>query len=289
MNPCVLCGGKDFEDRLEKNGYRVRRCRACGLTQLNPLPSDEALRALYEDEAYFESSESDRGYGRYAEQEAEYLATFAEEVRHIQRFMPPPARLLDFGCGYGYFMRAAAEAGFDVWGIDLAERAVEEARRHFPDRVFPGTLDEVTQLEKGSFDVIFASHLIEHIPRPAPFVQDLSEYLRPGGLLVFVTPNCASLLARVSGPRWVSFKIPEHVTYFNPATMRLLLENAGLEAIAIESAYQYYRIPFIAYRLRELLHPLSKLIPPVERTPPLRQRLLRITSGSLRSIARKPA
>jgi hypothetical protein len=109
--------------------------------------------------------------------------------------------------------------------------------------------------------------------------------LRPGGLIVLVTPNIKSLLARVSGSRWVSFKIPEHVSYYDPDTITELLRRTGFTVRAIDPAYQYYAVPFVASRLRELVHPVSRLIPPVERLPFLRTRRIRVTSGSMRVIA----
>lgn len=289
MNPCVLCGAADFADRYRKQGYSIRACRACGLVQLNPLPAPEVLDSLYSDPAYFESDQSGRGYGDYADQEREYLATFGEDVRRIRDLLPPPASILDVGCGYGYFMQAAAAAGYDVWGSDVAERAVEAAKARFPDRVFLGRLGEIPQLDALRFDAIFASHLIEHIPDPVPFVLDLAARLSPGGLLIFVTPNIGSLLSRFSRSRWVSFKIPEHVTYYDPSTIRRLLSEAGLETAAVDPAYQHYAVPFVAHRLRELFDPLSRLLPRAEALPPFRHRIVRVTSGSLRAIGRKTA
>ena len=133
--------------------------------------------------------------------------------------------------------------------------------------------------------MIFASHLTEHITDPAAFLRIAARFLRPSGLVVMVTPNIRSLLARVSGPRWVSFKIPEHVSFYDPRTITDLLSGTGFTVSAIDPAYQYYALPFVTSRIRELLHPVSRLIPPVERLPFLRRRHLRVTSGSMRVLA----
>jgi SAM-dependent methyltransferase len=151
--------------------------------------------------------------------------------------------------------------------------------------VFRGGIDDTPEIAGEPFDVIYASHLIEHLLAPVAFLRSAARLLRPGGLIVLVTPNIKSLLARVSGPRWVSFKIPEHVCYYDPATMTELLRRSGYTPRAIDSAYQYYALPFVASRLRELLQPLSRLVPPIERWAVLRERALRVTSGSMRVIA----
>lgn len=284
---CVLCGAGAFRDRHEIAGHAIRDCAACGLTQLDPMPPRALLDELYGDD-YFGSSQAGVGYGDYASQEEEYLATFADDVRRIRAFAPGGS-LLEVGCGFGFFLQQAAEASFEIWGIDASERAVAESARRFPGRVFRGAVGEVPELADRHFDVIFAAHLIEHISEPRPFVEDLAGRLAPGGHLVLVTPNVRSLLARVSGARWVSFKIPEHVVFYAPETIGRLLRNCGLEVRAVDPAYQFYRLPFLMQRVRELLRPADRLIPPFERWAPFRRRMLRVTSGSLRVIARRPA
>ncbi len=282
---CILCDGTEFADRYRKSAHHIRECRRCGLVQLHPLPSPGARASLYGD-AYFESEDSGVGYGDYAGQEREYLATFTDDVRRIAEFVPGGS-VLDVGCGYGYFLRAAAAAGYEPFGVDVSLRAVEMAARRFAGRVFEGTVDSIEALEGRHFDVIFASHVIEHLADPRAVVADLAGRLTDGGILVLITPNIRSMLARVSGSRWVSFKLPEHLAWYDPKTIARLVESAGLEAFAIDAASQYYLLPFVAQRVRELIRPVDKAIPRLEHLAPLRHRMIRVTSGSLRVIAGK--
>lgn len=287
---CLGCGGQEL--RLlyhlpDKGDARIVVCNACNLSQLEELPSPEEIEALYAD-GYFEGVGSHAGYEEYANQEKEYLATFDDDVNRIRDFVAHGS-VLDVGCGYGYFVRRALAAGFDAYGVDLSQDGIREAEKHAPGRVFRGTLDEVAALEARRFDVIFASHLIEHIPEPRAFVETLAQRLNEGGIVMFVTPNIESLLARVSGRRWVSFKIPEHVAYYTPTTIGQLLESAGLEVVAVDPAYQYYRLPFLMSKIRELVDPIGRLMPGFEHWGSMRDRMVRVTSGSLRVIARRRA
>jgi len=281
---CILCAEKGpFKPRGKKGGYGIEECPSCGLVQLVPTPTPETLRALYEGDSYFDG-EAGTGYSEYEDQEEEYLATFREDVRRIGEFIPS-GRILEVGCGYGYFLQAAEEAGYDAYGIDLSPMAVEWAAKRHPDRVFLGLLEEVPEIQGQKYDVIFGSHLIEHLTEPSDFLRQAGKLLRPGGLVVMVTPNIKSLLSRVSGSRWVSFKIPEHVSYYDPATITTLLSRTGYTVRSVDSAYQYYALPFIGTRVRELLNPVSRLVPPVERLAALRDRKIRVTSGSMRVLA----
>lgn len=281
---CALCGSDAFRDRHEIARHRICDCTACGLVQLHPMPPRERLDALYGD-AYFASDDPGVGYDDYTGREAESLATFSDDARRIRAFAPGD-RLLEVGCGFGYFLTAAARAGFDVCGIDASPRAVAEASRRAPGRVARGSLD-AAELAGRRFDVIFAAHVVEHVSEPRAFVAKLASHLAPGGVLVLVTPNVKSLLARVSGRRWVSFKVPEHVAFYAPDTLRRLLVEAGLEVLAIDRASEFHHLPFLMQRIRALVRPLDRLIPPFERWAPFRERMLRVTSGSMRVIARR--
>jgi SAM-dependent methyltransferase len=287
---CLHCGGGRLRllyHLVQKGDARIVECFDCDLVQLEVLPTPEELEALYA-EGYFEGVGSDAGYEEYANQEQEYLATFDDDVRRIRDFVADGS-VVDIGCGYGYFVRSALAAGLNAYGVDLSSDGIREAEKHAPGRVFRGTIDTVEALADRRFDVIFASHLIEHISEPRLFVEDLVRRLSDRGIVMFVTPNIDSWLARMSGPRWISFKIPEHVAYYTPKTIGRLLEGAGLEVVAIDAAYQYYRLPFLMSRIRELVNPVGRVVPRFEHWPSMRDRMLRVTSGSLRVIARRPA
>lgn len=291
MKPrCLFCGGTPLRflyQLADQNDARIVSCDECDLVQLEKLPTSAELAALYSD-GYFEEVGGNTGYEDYASQEKEYLATFRDDVRRILDFADKGS-VLDIGCGYGYFIREALAAGLDAYGTDLSSEGIRVASKHAPDRVFRGAIDTIEELADRRFDVIFASHLIEHILDPRSLLDSLIPHMNDRGLLVLVTPNIESWLARISGRRWVSFKIPEHVAYYSPKTIERLLVSVGLDIVAIDSAYQYYRLPFLMSKIRKLLHPLGRVVPELEKSALLRDRIVRVTSGSLRVIARKPS
>src|SRR5215207_713316 len=97
---CIVCSTSGpFRRRTAKDGYGIEECPGCGLVQLVPTPTAETLRALYEQESYF-GGDGGAGYSQYESQEAEYLATFREDVRRIAEFVPR-GRILEVGCGTG--------------------------------------------------------------------------------------------------------------------------------------------------------------------------------------------
>ena len=282
----MLCRGERFAERFSSGGHRIERCLACGLVQLHPLPSPEVIAALYGDHYY--AGDGGTGYRDYLAHEPGHRATFEADLRRMEGFFPAgrSLRVLDVGCGPGVFVTAALAAGHDAYGVDLVASAVEHAQRRHPGRVALGGIEAAADLGGTPFDVVFASHVIEHLAEPLAFTARCRELLGPGGLLVCVTPNVRSWLARLSGRRWVSFKIPEHLAYYDPDTIRRLLTTAGFETLAVDPAYEHHTVAFLAERVRSLVRPLDRVVPPVERAPWLRDRVVRVTSGSLRAIAR---
>lgn len=280
---CLLCDAEgEWRLRLRKDGYEIADCEVCGLTQLNPRPTEGVLAALYDAE-YF--SGAGEGYSAYGAQRAEYQATFNEDLDRLAHWKTS-GRILDVGCGFGYFLEPALARGYDAHGIDLSEYAATLAGQAHPGRVFCGTLDDALPVNFAPFDVVYASHLIEHVSTPVEFLQSVRRRMNPDGVLMMVTPNQASLLARFSGKRWVSYKVPEHVAFYTPETMTALLSRAGFAVEAVDPAYQYYRLPFVMQRLRELFDPLSRLVPRFENSSLFQDRMIRVTSGSLRVFAR---
>jgi methionine biosynthesis protein MetW len=106
----------------------------------------------------------------------------------------PGARVLDLGCGNGEFTRRiAAKIGTDrVCGIDYSIENVERARARGID-CRRGNLDEVkAHFDDGSFDVICANQVLEHLADTDMLPDEIYRMLKPGGYAVISTPNLAA-------------------------------------------------------------------------------------------------
>jgi SAM-dependent methyltransferase len=152
----------------------------------------------------------------------------AERKRARLMFMGdrPPAALLDVGCGHGTFLAAMAERGWQVAGVDFDPAAVEAARSVHGLDVLVGTVD--TMVERGtSFDVVTASHVVEHVPDPVEFLAQCRRLLRPGGRVVLKTPNADSFGSRRYGRAWRGLEPPRHLHIFTIAALESCARKAG--------------------------------------------------------------
>jgi hypothetical protein len=87
----------------------------------------------------------------------------------------------------------------------------------------------------GSFDVVSAIEVIEHVADPRDEVTRVRALLRPGGCLYLTTPNFNSLSRRVTGPRWRSIEYPEHLNLFTSRTLGRLLAADGLCKLEVQT------------------------------------------------------
>jgi SAM-dependent methyltransferase len=146
-------------------------------------------------------------------------------------------RLLDFGCGAGLFLELAHRRGFDCYGVDLSRDAVERARKrpgganaHF------GAPEEVPEIAAGGFDLVTLWSVLAHLPRPVDELTKLRRLVTPGGALLILTVNANSLRLKAHRNRWNGFT-PNHLVFFSPTTLALLLRRAGFKALVMRPMY----------------------------------------------------
>ena len=140
-------------------------------------------------------------------------------------------RLLDFGCGNGLFLELAHKRGFACHGVDLAADAIEVARtRPGGTRTYRGRPDEIPELAAGGFDVITMWSVLAHIAEPVDDIAMLRRLLAPDGVLLVLTVNAGSLKLKRQLERWDGFT-PNHLVFFSPQTLALLLRRAGFAAV----------------------------------------------------------
>lgn len=233
---CALCGTHDVQPlfnpvRPGRWSYHVVRCPSCGFLYRNPGIRPERLGDLYGKGNY-------GGFltGRYAnDRQRNYR-------RILDEFAPAfddgkGRRLLDYGSGAGLFLEVAHERGFEPSGIDLSPDAVARARkRPGGARSYHGTPTEVPEIAAGGIDAITMWSVLAHLPRPVDDLRMLRGLLAPGGMLLVSTVNANSLLLKAYGLKWGGFT-PNHLVFFSPTTLPLLLRLAGFAAVVFRPMY----------------------------------------------------
>ena len=251
---CPLCGQPDGKV-LYSGGrfapYGVNRCLHCGMSYLSPRPTEHAMLELYQQDRYF-SGVTEEGYGDYAAQEPALRATFRRLLQTLAARRLTGGKLLEIGCGYGYLLDEA-RLYFDLRvGTDFSDGAIKQAQPR-ANQVYKGGIDSVP--ESAQFDFIIATHVIEHVYHPQAFLRALILRLRPGGYLLIAAPDMGSFWRIIMGRYWPSFKLPEHVLYFDRHTLSNLLHSCGIRQISHVPYPHAFPLPLIASKFGISIEP----------------------------------
>jgi len=224
---CILCGGRDRKILIEKDSWHVYRCSSCGLGFLDPRPSREDISKLYSKEYcedyFIEGGEPD------SPEFKKRLGLETHRVRFFRR-IKRKGRILDIGCGYGYFLAACRNYGYDVHGLDISAWASQHATNNLGLSITVAEIDEA-ELPPQSFDVITMWHFLEHTPDPRKAILRAKDWLKKDGILIVDVPNHEGTDARKNWKDWVGWSLPYHFYHFIPQTLTMLLGTCGFRVV----------------------------------------------------------
>jgi SAM-dependent methyltransferase len=229
LRQCPLCQGEQHEEILLAQDrhygipgvYRIVRCVGCSLVFLNPMYSDEELSKLYPEDYY--------AYGdHFGSNPSKDL------VKRILRYrletkdptFSVPGRMLDLGCGAGWFLYGMREAGWETYGVEISSAAAELGRKTAGLDIFPGTLDRAN-FPSEWFDYVRSNHSFEHISCPGETLDEIHRILKPEGKVLIGVPNVDSLNAKIFGQHWWYLGAPVHTFTYSGKTLSAFLAKHG--------------------------------------------------------------
>ena len=188
----------------------------------------------YYSEDYFKG---DFGYKDYQAIETIKIQTFSNRLAELESRRPQKGRLLDVGCADGLLVKTALARGWDAFGIDISNYAIDEARKTLGDRVRSGVVEDCP-FPRDSFDAVFLSDTIEHVHDPTSILSHVADLLKDQGHLFIETPNVSWMVRKVLGRHWPMYRVPEHLVYFSPRNLEELLERKGFETVHYRSSWK---------------------------------------------------
>jgi SAM-dependent methyltransferase len=242
---CPACGGRSirphkrgtYSDRLTREEIKITDsgygrtwdlslCLDCGHLFADPCPTPEFIFSLYgevEDPLY-----EDEAAGR--------ARSFLRILERLELLVPGRGRLFDVGAATGILLDLARSRGWEPDGIDPSAWAVGVAAARHGLRLRHGAF-ETAELPESAYAAVTMIDVIEHTPLPFEAVRKARAILRPGGMLVIVTPDIHSLAARLAGRRWWHLR-PAHLAFFSRPSLAALLGRAGF-AVVREHRYSW--------------------------------------------------
>lgn len=249
MTKCLLCG----KSRLEEDTYAARmlnitspycvtRCLDCGFRFLNPRPTSTEYQQAYTNgtgplaEAYKLPGDY------YGQVDARRITQYRRKLDMLVK-IGAKGRLLEIGSCTGVFLNEARKQGFEVEGIEPSEKNSQIAKQRYGLNLHAGKVENLNFPEE-SFDVVFSSHVFEHLLDPLSIARKISSWLRPGGFHMIEVPNQFDTfgvrrrrLIRTNLSRQRTFLSVHHPVFFSPKTLRKLVELSGCRQYMMRNIY----------------------------------------------------
>ena len=146
-------------------------------------------------------------------------------------------RALDLGCGTGEFTAVLVNAGAAAIGADVAEAALDRARRGHPGLDFQlAPFDGPLPFGDSAFDLVWSSEVIEHVADTARWLSEIRRVLAPGGRLLLTTPSHGRLRVALLGIEAVSEPLGDHLHLYTRSSLRVLLAEFGFGEVSVNEA-----------------------------------------------------
>lgn len=220
---CPLCkSDKIFPKGKYYTKHGLMYCKHCRLVFMEKIPAPKELHSHYSDYPYFFPQNV-----RFSiEKSYEELLVRLEPYR-INNC------LLDYGCGTGIFLQKAKEKGWQVYGIELSEKALIEC--HKQNLTVYKTVEELQSFHNIKFDVITMFEVIEHLSEINSVLSSLTHLLRKDGGLFLTTPNFNNPTRWFYKENYHNIEYPEHLLYFTCSSINHHFKRSGYKNLFLQT------------------------------------------------------
>ena len=236
---CPACGADDGSpSRYSRPPWTIKACAPCGFVYVDPAPDTAALAETF---AWERSTKVEEGRRAAAQPVTRGLSKATRFRLHLlPRYSAhalvhahaEPGPVLDLGCGEGQAL-LALDPAYTPYGIEisavLAATAQDTFRARGGDALHASAVDGLGAFPDGFFTAATLRAYLEHEREPKKLLKELKRVLKERGIAVVKVPNYGSLNRRVMGDEWCGFRLPEHLNYFTPGSLRRLAGDCGYE------------------------------------------------------------
>jgi SAM-dependent methyltransferase len=231
FRPYLIC--KDYTTSGEE--FQIMVCEHCGFKCTNPRPDEANIGKYYQAQDYISHSNTKRGLINFLYHWIRWFV-LGKKIKLINLLAGNSSKkLLDYGCGTGYFLHASQKSGWQVQGIEPDAGARKIAQELTNTEVLSDIFD--SKLNGQSFQIITLWHVLEHVHRLRETLQRLKDLLAQDGTLLIAVPNHTSWDGQHYGEYWAGYDVPRHLHHFDPMTLNFMMRGMGFEYIEKKPMY----------------------------------------------------
>ena len=231
--PCPACKGDNFKKIFEKFSMTYNTCDNCQTMFISPRPTPKILGDFYANSANYDYWATHIFPTSEKVRTEKIFRPRAERVRQLcEKYESASHTMIEIGAGYGTF-------GYEVQKLGFVNRYIAvEPSNSLAEKCKSRGLEvinkpiEQANFESESIDIICSFEVVEHLFNPLDILETCYRILKPGGLIIVTNPNGKGFDV-VTAPQISTTVDVEHLNYFNPDSMEILLGNAGFEVIEV--------------------------------------------------------
>ncbi len=252
---CPICGSDNCLTKYRVDHFCIVKCRDCDFVYLQNPQSATAEPETYEE--YFRNADAmDALPDNSIVDPSNPWNIYYRRIGLIKDIYPT-GKLLEIGCGRGYFLSLAQKSGYTVQGIEISSNAARYAREKFNVPVYTGDMEKMNIPEE-KYDVITLWHVLEHFYNPLQVLCHVRSMLNDKGILIIEVPNLASLKFQVANAekRWIGGNHPRyHLSFFTKKTLRGVLLQSGFTGV--KSLFIDYSVTRLKGLLKHILYKIN--------------------------------
>lgn len=236
---CPLCGNTRAKPLVVARDtwveghdtYSVVRCEVCAHRYTTPRFKEACKHLAFEGDYPFYTRAREVRVGRRVDR-AEARRPFEGRADRLRATTSQAGRVLDIGCGDGFFLDAMRVRGWSVVGTDVEADVVWHANEVLDIEASVCDLER-DPLPEGPFEAVTMWGVLQLLYRPQRALEQVRRLLTDDGILAIGVSNIDSTGARLFGPRWRGLGVPRHLSHFTPNTLERLLAWSGFEVVHV--------------------------------------------------------
>lgn len=239
---CSVCGNTQKEKysiKYRKENFSVVTCNVCTFHFIPPYYRKKVDYTQYKNADVTAAVKAGNNWVKIQRHKLRF--------KFIQKYIRS-GRLFDLGAGWGHFMLAGKELGYDVHGVEISEQpylyCVNELKLPVEH------IDFFEMDESNKFDIVTMWDVLEHIDKANDFLAKCAKLIKPNGYLFLQVPQIDSYFSKKHKDSWKMMGL-DHVNYFGKETIKKILARNGFEVVEIKSSFEIKL--FIMYTLLPLI------------------------------------
>jgi len=252
---CPICGRKNNSSIQRFKNRTYYHCFHCSVDYMAAHQKD----VTYSNNYFFEDYKEQ--YGKTYLEDFDHISNLGlGRINNILKKVKTESTLLDIGCAYGPFLKAAESKGLIPYGLDVSKDAVDYINNELDLKAINSPFPLSKPLDfNSSFDCITMWYVIEHFKNIDDVLTQVNNLLNSGGVFAFSTPNSAGISSKKSHNNFLKNSPDDHFTIWSPKSAKKVLKEYGFKVYKVKMT-GHHPNRFGRYVKGKFLHRLFMII-----------------------------